>query len=90
MITRIQFFILLKLDINVTHGDKRQDQHVQEHHGREEQELVQLKHFIEACVNFINILQAAFSCESALRSFYVLTVLVCTFLQIKIGKGAAC
>ncbi len=45
MITRIQFFILLKLDVNVTHGDKSQNQHVQEHHGGEEQELVQLKHF---------------------------------------------
>jgi hypothetical protein len=31
-------------------------------------------------VNFTNILRAAFSYESFLRSFYVLTIWVCNFL----------
>ena len=40
-------------------------------------------------VNFTNILQAAFSNQSSLRTFYVLTIWVCNFLAKDIGAKAA-
>ena len=40
-------------------------------------------------VNFTNILQAAFSYKSILRSFYVLTVWVCIFL-VKENQRKSC
>jgi hypothetical protein len=40
-------------------------------------------------VNFTNILQAAFSCQSSLRTFYVLTIGVCNFLRKDFGEKAA-
>jgi hypothetical protein len=40
-------------------------------------------------VNFTNILQADFSYERFLRIFYVLTILVCNFLQKDFGAKSA-
>ena len=40
-------------------------------------------------VNFTNILRAAFSYESFLRRFYVLTIWVCIFWQMDFGAKAA-
>ncbi len=39
--------------------------------------------------NFTNILQAAFSYQSSLRTFYVLTIWVCIFWQKDFGAKAA-
>jgi hypothetical protein len=39
-------------------------------------------------VNFTNILQAAFSYQSSLRTFYVLTIWVCNFWQKEFGAKA--
>jgi hypothetical protein len=40
-------------------------------------------------VNFTNILQAAFSYQSSLRTFYVLKIWVCNFWQKDFGAKAA-
>jgi hypothetical protein len=40
-------------------------------------------------VNFTNILRAAFSYESFLHHFYVLTIWVCNFWQKDFGAKAA-
>jgi hypothetical protein len=40
-------------------------------------------------VNFTNILQAAFSYQSSLRTFYVLAIWVCIFWQKDFGTKAA-
>ncbi len=40
-------------------------------------------------VNFTNTLRAAFSYESFLRRFYVLTIWVCIFWQMDFGAKAA-
>jgi hypothetical protein len=40
-------------------------------------------------VNFTNILQAAFSYQISLRTFYVLTIWVCIFWQKDFGAKAA-
>jgi hypothetical protein len=42
------------------------------------------------CANFTIILQAAFSYQSSLRTFYVLTIWVCNFLSNEFGAKAAC
>jgi hypothetical protein len=39
--------------------------------------------------NFTNILQAAFSYQSSLRTFYVLSLWVCNFWQKDFGAKAA-
>ena len=45
---------------------------------------------MQPCVNFTNILRAAFSYKSVLHSFYILTVWVCNFLAKENWQKAVC